>query len=253
MPEGGIDYIESAKKLINSNHGTIHIGMADLKNRDGYRYIDESGKIHPASIIKCFILEYAYLSIHAGNVGLNDDLGGKTLRNRLNLMIQISCNDSTAYVISHFGRANIDKWLVENYKHTRLYSNFRGTNFEDKENSSSVEDTIDFLERLYRNAHEEPYKSMWYTMLGTTFSRAKIPAGVSGFPNVRVANKSGSFNSTLTADHDMGIVIRWGSDGKVEIAYALVFYSFSKENATTFSAARPAIVSMSKYIFELIS
>jgi hypothetical protein len=255
VPAGMIDIIAQAQELLDSSHGEFYIGLADLKNPDGYRHIDYSGVIHSASTIKAFVLEYAYLQIHAGKADLNTVIRGRTLKERMDLMIQISCNSSTADVILHFGRAEINDWLYENYKHTRLYADFAGYSVIGENNSSNVEDSIIFLERVYQNSHEEPYKSILNVMLGTA-TNAKIPSGVVDFPNVHTANKTGSFfceTRGLAVDHDMGIVIKRDDEGNAETAYAIVFYTFSPSNTRSYSNARPAMVEISRFVYEQMS
>jgi hypothetical protein len=226
--------------------------MADLMNPDGYRHIDDSGIIHPASTIKCQIMEYAFLEIHKGNADVRDMAGGLSLQTRIERMIRVTCNDSTAFVIAHFGRAAIDAWLMENYKNTRLYSDFAGYNHENKYNATCVEDNIDFLERMFQNRHSGAYKDMFEVMVGTE-TRAKIPAATDDLPNVGTANKTGSFyDSTYAADHDIAVVFGTDENGEIIFAYALAIYTFSGIIEATYSAARPAIISMSRDIYERV-
>ncbi|MCL2018680.1 MAG: class A beta-lactamase-related serine hydrolase [Oscillospiraceae bacterium] len=248
------DYITNAKKLLGEEHGKVYIGMADLMDPNGYRYEDDPGTIHPASTIKAMVMEYAFLQVKAGNASLDEIVDGTTLLTLINQMIQVSCNESTGSIIARFGRAAIDEWLQDNYKHTRLYSDWRGYNHENKYNQTSVEDTVDFLVKLYRNKDEEPYDRMLEIMFGTTYSRDKIPAATADIASVKVANKTGSFvDGDDTADHDMAIVISYDSDNKIEFAYALVFYSFSPYSEHTYSAARPAIIAMARDIYEQVA
>ncbi|MDR2531374.1 MAG: class A beta-lactamase-related serine hydrolase [Oscillospiraceae bacterium] len=248
------DYIAIAKRLQNDSHGRIYIGMADLMNPNGYRYADEPGTIHPASTIKCMIMEYALLQIESGNAELSSIQDGYTLLYLIERMIQVSCNDSTGSLIARFGRENIDNWLQENYGDTRLYSDWRGYNHQNRYNQTSVEDTIVFLEKMWVNRTAQPYERMLDIMYGTTFSREKIPAATEGIPGVKVGNKTGSFvDGAGTADHDMAVVVKFGSDGEIEFAYALTFYSFSQHVESTYSVARPAIVAMARDIYEQVS
>ena len=252
VPRNVPDYVANARSIVEEKHGNIYIGMADLKDPRGYRHIDD-GIIHPASTIKSMIMEYALLQAAAGKVNLSEDMDGRTLERRIELMIQISCNESTGYVIARFGRAVINDWLIENYAHTRLNSDYRGNNHG--YSATSVYDTIAFMERVFQNRDSEPYKTMFNIMLGTTWSRDKIPAATVGNQNVIVANKTGSFTygENLAADHDMAIVTEVTSSGEIISAYALTFYTFSRAADANYSVARPAIISMSRDIFEQVS
>jgi len=254
VPHGVADFVGFAQTQLTGAHGEYYIGMADLLNPDGYRHIDDSGLIHPASTIKCQIMEYALLQVHAGNADVSEMIDGLTLMYLIERMIQVSCNDSTGSLIARFGRANIQSWLDVNYPDTELNSDWRGYNHNSEYNASSVRDTIAFLERVWKNRDEQPYERMLDIMFGTTFSRLKIPAVIEEFEGVKIANKTGSFiDGAKTADHDMAIVIKYGANGDIEFAYALTFYSFSQFiDEETYSAARPAIISMSLDIYERV-
>ncbi|MCL2634295.1 MAG: serine hydrolase [Oscillospiraceae bacterium] len=248
------DYVAEAKRLMTPENGDIYIGMVDLKKPNGYRYVDDCGGIHPASTIKAQIMEYALWQVIYGNAALNDNVGGYTLKHRIEQMIQVSCNESTAYIIAKFGRENIDNWLLENYPNTRLHSDWVSFNPDGIFNTTTVEDNIVFLENMFHNREYEPYKTMLDIMFNTTWSRDKIPAATVNIPNVTVANKTGSFvDGAATADHDIAIIIEWGTNGEIITAYALAFYSFSNYTESTYSAARPAIIAMAQDIYENIS
>jgi len=242
-----LDFVETAKRIINPIHGDIYIGMSCLTTSN-YRYIDNSGAIHPASTIKAFIMEYALLQVHAGNAELDEVYDGVTLLFSIAQMIQISCNPSTGTVIARFGRESIDDWLLENYEDTRLFDDWRGE-YVGQFNTTSVEDTIVFLEKLWINREDEPYKLMLEIMFGTVHSREKIPTATEGIAGIYIANKSGAFISEgLTADHDMAIVVKRDFQGEIEFAYALTFYSYSIPAYGVFPA-RPAIIDMALDIF----
>jgi len=249
------DYAEIAKRLLTPEHDRVYVGMADLINPSDYRYFDDPGSIHPASTIKTQIMEYALLQIQAGNGSLEEIYDGFTLKYLIERMIQVSCNDSTGSLIARYGRVNIDNWLQESYKHTRLNSDWRTYSKTDgRYNETSVEDTIICLERIWDNRETEPYSTMLNIMFGTTFSREKIPAATEGIEGVKVANKTGSFiDGADTADHDMAIVVKYSENGEIEFAYALTFYSFSPYVESTYSAARPGIVAMARDIYEQVA
>jgi len=248
------DYVEIAKRLQTDSHDRIYVGMADLMNPNGYRHSDNPGIIHPASTIKTQIMEYALLQIQAGNGSLDEIYDGYTLKYLIERMIQVSCNDSTGSLIARFGRGNIDNWLMESYKYTRLNSDWRThSTIDGRYNETSVEDTIICLERIWQNRKNEPYSTMLEIMFGTTFSREKIPAATEDIAGVKVANKTGSFiDGADTADHDMAIVVKYNSNGEIEFAYALTFYSFSPYVESTYSAARTGIVAMARDIYEQV-
>jgi hypothetical protein len=248
VPEGFPDLVANAQALIDYNNMTFFIGVADLMNPDGYRHIDNSGQIHPSSVIKMWIMEYAYLQIYAGNGNLSDIISGNSLRWHIQEMIQLSCNTSTAHVISYFGRANIDNWIQRNYPNTRLHSDLRGNYFEGRTNTTTVADTIAFLENLYNKRNEEPYTTMLNLMVNTR-TRAKFPAALSHRPEVTVANKTGSFIFFDAADHDVAIIIGRDENDRVQLVYAFVLYTFSRPYEPTFSYGRATFFDVTRSIY----
>jgi hypothetical protein len=232
------DYINLARTLLDNNKMTFFIGMVDLNDPDGYRHIDDSGELHPSSVIKLWVAEYVYLQIHEGNGNLNDVLYGQTLEHHLTQMIQFSNNESAGYIISKYGRQNIDNWIKQNYKSTRLFSDFRGNYHQNKTNQTTVEDTVELLEKIYINRFTEPYSTIFTVMRGTK-NIAKIPTAMSIYPEVRTANKTGSFIYYCAVDHDVGIIYGFDEAGRIQLAFAIVLFTFSKPDEPTFSSARP--------------
>ncbi|MCL2071367.1 MAG: class A beta-lactamase-related serine hydrolase [Oscillospiraceae bacterium] len=250
IPPGMDDIVgETLSALVNYNRMNFYIGVVDLMDPiNGYRHIDTSGGLHPSSMIKTWIAEYAFLQIQNGNANLNDIIAGSSLNYHLRQMLQVSDNESTAYIIEHFGRENIDEHLKENYSYTRLNSDLRGFNYLGNHNAASVSDSLALLERIWYGSHSEPYSTMLSIMFNSR-TRSKIPAALSRFPGVSVANKTGSYIDEAAADHDMGIVVEYDAYGNIVVAYAIAIYTFSQpQTGAAFSAARPTILSVVQHI-----
>ena|GEM_PF-1888290 len=248
IPEGGIDFVRIARRLIDHDRMSIYIGVVDLLDPNGYRYIEDSGIVHPASLIKSWIMEYAYLQVYMGYATLDDNIFGMSLEQRINFMMKDSCNNSTGLIIRHFGRANIDAWLTKGHSYTRLNSDFRGYNAGGRVNSSTVAEIIDFLERLFYNRYNEPYSSMLQIMLNSR-TRDRLPESVAGFENVAVATKTGAFiHDRRATDHDMGIIISYDEHGEIKFAYAIVMLTFSRPGMVV-SVARPTLIKVARDIF----
>ena len=250
IPNGTPDHFTKAKKLIDYNKMTVYVGIADLLDPDGYRHLDASGSLHPSSVIKMWIAEYAYLQVEAGKANLSTSIGnGSSLKYYISEMMGMSCNVSTAHIISYFGRANIDNWLQKNYHNTRLHADLRGNYSEGRTNATSVRDTITLLEKIYHNRNRTPYQNLYNDMLNAR-TRAKLPAAMERYPEVRVATKTGSFIHVTTADHDVGIIIGRDKNGNIETAFAIAIYTFSQAYKPTFSTARPTLYGIARLVYE---
>jgi hypothetical protein len=248
VPNGVPDFVNNSQSLINFDEMNFYIGMTDLLDPKGYRHIDNSGAIHPSSVIKLWIGEYAMLQIQAGNGSLNDVLVGGTLRYHIQEMMQMSCNTSTAIVISYFGRTNIDNWLVENYYDTRLHSDLRGNYSQGRTNCTSVRDTVRILEKIFQNRHTDAYGTL-FNMMVNTRTRAKLPTALAHHPEVVVASKTGSFIYYNAADHDVGIVVGHDVNGNINVAFTLVIYTYSRPFQPTFSVARTTLYHVTQNLY----
>jgi hypothetical protein len=247
-PKGTADHVKSAKKKIDYNRMTFFIGVSDLLDPKGYKHIDASGALHPSSVIKMWIAEYIYLEIEKGNAKLSDIAGSATINYHITEMMGLSCNGSTARLIQHFGRSNIDKWMQQNYTNTRLHADLQGNYSQGRTNQTSVRDTITLLEKIYQNRNRTPYKNLLSQMTNTR-TRAKLPRALEHLPEVRVACKTGSFVYFSAADHDVGIVLGHDKNGKVQVAFAIALYSFSNAHQPTFSVARPTLYGIVRDVY----
>ena len=227
-------------EMVDYSRMNFYIGVVDLLDPNGYRHIDDSGEIHPSSVIKAWIAEYAYLQVAAGNARLTDIVSGSTLLYHIKMMMQDSCNSSTARVITYFGRSNIDNWLNENYTHVRLHADLRGNYSEGRTNTASVADSIALLEKIWHNQHDGIYGPILEIMFGTRM-RAKLPSLLEPYERARVACKTGSYIYFNAADHDIGIIVEYDEFWNITLAYAVAVYTFSPAHKPTFSWARQTI------------
>ena len=73
----------------------------------------DSAMTPSASVIKVFIMEYAFHQNDLGDVDLEEILGGHTILHLITLMIQQSDNDATNRLIDHFGMDNMNAFFLE--------------------------------------------------------------------------------------------------------------------------------------------
>jgi len=197
---------------------------------DGVWYSsDESSAMPAASVIKIFIMQYAYLLIERGELAESDMIGGHTVRRLIELMVQRSDNTATNILIDRFGMENINQFILEQgfsdtvLQRRMLDMDARNQGFD---NYTSTRDAMEFLRRLYDNRMVFPYSEMLEIMEGQEI-RTKIhlflPSGTV------VASKTGELPDV---ENDMGLVFTEGG------VFAIVVFSDGVRNTT---AARQAI------------
>jgi beta-lactamase class A len=195
-------------------------------------------------------MEYALLQISQGVGCLDDVISGRTLREHIERMIQLTCNTATSHVIRYFGRGNIDTWLAEHHSSTRLNYDFANFYHGGRRNSSSVLECIAHLERVFHNRAEEPYAHMYEILLNSQV-RDRLPMATNHLPYVSVATKTGSFIDRGEAvDHDMGIVTATDDNGNIVVAYAIVILTYSAAIDGSVFPARPTLIAVARDIYE---
>ncbi len=129
----------------------------------GLRYSTDSFKAPSASVIKIFIMEYAYDLIENGELSLDETISGSSVRNLLNAMITRSDNSATNVFIDEFGMEKMNSFFKEKgYSDTKLERRMLDTNAMQagKDNYTSVDDVMKFLDKLYENRDTYPYSDM---------------------------------------------------------------------------------------------
>lgn len=174
-----------------------------------YEYSTESYKAPSASVIKVFIMEYIYDRVQNGELSLDEELRGSTVKDLLFSMITKSDNEATNVFIDRFGMESLnDFFKSRGYNDTKLERKMLDTDAmrEGKDNYTSLKDTMRFLDNLYYNKDSYPYKEMLGIMKQQKV-RTKIPAKI---PNTaEVANKTGELNNV---ENDIGIIFTENGD-----------------------------------------
>jgi beta-lactamase class A len=218
---------------LTDTYGEGAVGFMDLST--GYVYNGDDNMMPAASIIKTFILEYAYLQVADGAVSLDTVMDGYTLEENIEQMITVSDNECTDRIIQYFGRQNIDDFLQEHYSKTRLHCTLANTGYYDYDmtaeyNDVCISDMIAILKRFYDNRDSYPYSAMIDVMTRQT-RLSKIPKYIREMEGVTVANKTGSFISEYGyTDCDMAIVFTPGGD----FIFAVLSTSLTEEESRDF-------------------
>ena len=162
-----------------------------------------SAQTPSASVIKVFIMEYAFFQSLDGRLDMEETINGTTIRSLITSMIQISDNDATNMLIDRFGMDALNSFIVgQGYKDTvvgrkMLVFESRGAG---RDNYTSLNDCMQFLEKLYSRREEEPYRQMMDIMKGQqirTKIQLKLPQGAIA------ASKTGELDDV---ENDIGIV-----------------------------------------------
>ena len=166
-----------------------------------YATSGSSSKTPSASVIKVFIMEYAFSQNN--ELDLEEMLNGVTLLSLITRMIQVSDNNATNILIDRFGMDNLNTYFVEQgYTDTVLERKMldytsRSAGFD---NYTSATDCLAFLYKLYDGQDGDPYKQMLEIMRGQQI-RTKIPMKLPA--DIVVANKTGELDDI---ENDIGIV-----------------------------------------------
>lgn len=184
-------------KQIVMNAGQVYYGVHYFE--DGKEFSsNNSAPTVSASVIKVFIMEYAYTQ-----ADLNVMVEGRSLNDWIIPMIQQSDNDATNQLIDYFGMEKLNGFFfTQGYRDTHLERKMLDSDAraQGKENYTSLNDCMTFLKKLYHHKEVYPQSAMLEIMKGQTI-RTKIP---SKLPNgIVVANKTGELDNV---ENDIGLV-----------------------------------------------
>ncbi|MBO0451982.1 serine hydrolase [Enterococcus sp. MJM16] len=160
---------------------------------------DNSAPTISASVIKVFIMEYAFTKADP-----NERIEEKPLSDWIVPMIQQSDNEAANVLISHFGMANLNEYFqTQGYHDTRVERLMldNEARSQGRENYTSLNDCMSFLKKLYQQQAAYPQSAMLDIMKGQAL-RTKIPSKLP--ENVLVANKTGELDN---AENDIGLVL----------------------------------------------
>jgi beta-lactamase class A len=199
-----------------------------------------SSRTPSASVIKVFIMEYAFHLMGTGAFAPDSAVGGSTLSALVETMIQDSNNEATNALIDAFGMEEINGFLAESgYSDTVLQRHMLDNVARSAglENFTSLDDCMRVLEKLYANRETYPYSEMLAIMEGQNV-RTKIPLSLPA--DVSVANKTGELDDV---ENDIGIVFA-ADEGSDYAIVALTYGPFSS------SGARSAIAQLARSAYD---
>lgn len=193
-----IDIVDAQLKKINGN---VQYGIHNYDENS--LYISGVKQLKSASVIKIFIMEYAFNRIASGEISAETMISGETLENLINKMITISDNAATNKLIDYFSMKNLNDFFADNgYISTTIERKMLDTDAmkAGKDNYTSVEDVMSFLDKLYECQNESPYSEMLKVMMNQKVN-TKIRKK---FPNeIVIANKTGELSDV---ENDVGII-----------------------------------------------
>lgn len=196
--------------------GTVHYGVRVYGDQPAELYTD-SGPVPAASVIKLFVMEYAYSCITAGTVTPETQIEGIALSRLIADMITVSDNEATNKLIRYFTMDAMNAYFKEQgYSDTALNRYMLDTEAMNngKDNVSSVKDVMLFLDRLYQKRNQTPCSDMLEIMKRQTRAnkiRKNMPDGVA------IANKTGELPGKV--ENDVGII--FGGTVDFQVVYLI--------------------------------
>jgi len=189
-------------ETLSQSAKSVYYGVYYFKD-DIYITSDNSERTPSASVIKVFIMQYVYDEIAAGKLTEDDVVSGSSIKNLVKTMIQNSDNNATNTLLDHFGMETINTYIKNcGYSDTEFQRKMLDFDAQKngKENYTSLNDVMKFLEKLYNNKETFPYSTMLEIMKGQNI-RTKLPQGIP--QGTVIANKTGELSDV---ENDIGIV-----------------------------------------------
>lgn len=187
---------------LTANAANVYYGVYYFKTDQTFSS-QNSQPTKSASVIKIFIMAYAFQQINSGQLTLTTLINGDSLENLVNRMIQQSDNQAANSLIDYFGMDQLNLFFqTQGYVNTVLQRRMldQAASAQGKENYTSLDDCLLFLKRLYQNQTVNPYAEMLKIMQAQGI-RTKIPSQLPS--GVVVANKTGEL---AQVENDVGLV-----------------------------------------------
>lgn len=206
------DYVNTIKSHMDTINGDCQWGFYLFGDDTGYS--TESYAVPSASIIKVFIMEYAFSLTEKGELSLADNIQGTPLETLIYNMITVSDNDATNILISEFGMDNLNSYFKENgYIDTVVQRKMLDTAAQNAglDNYTSLNDVMSFLKKLYAGKDSGIRADMLEIMKNQQVS-TKIRRNFGS--GTVIANKTGELSNV---DNDIGII--FGENGDMAVAF----------------------------------
>lgn len=232
---------EAYKKLMTDGfknfNGTLSYSLHVYDS--GSASLNDSAPMKSASVIKLFIMEYAYSLMESGELKSDAVISGRSLSSLLESMITVSDNTATNILIDYFTMEKVNAFIQsQGYTETKLQRRMLDTAAASRgeENYTSARDVMKFLDKLYAKKDSYPYRDMLVIMKRQQVStklRRNMPAGV------EMASKTGELSDT---ENDVAIVFTPEGD------YAICCLT----GGGSASAARDAMANLCKRIYDTL-
>lgn len=205
----------------------------------GENFIKNSRKMKSASVIKLFIMEYAYSLMEKEEISSDTQVSGAKLSSLIESMITISDNNATNALIDYFTMDKLNAYFAENgYNDTTIGRRMLDFDAQKagKDNFTSVNDVMKFLNKLYANKGNKYSDDMLSVM-----SRQKVSTKIRrNMPtDVKICNKTGELSDV---ENDAGIVFTQNGD------FAVVFIV----NSTDTYNVQNAIAKTTRQLYDKI-
>ncbi len=226
---------EMMEETFAGGGGTCHWGVYTFAENGYCR--NETKPVPSASVIKLFIMDYAFEQMEAGTLEYTDTIEGVTVKSLLERMITVSDNEATNAFIDRFGMDKLNAYFESaGYADTRV-----GRRMLDydamaagRDNYTSVWDVVQFLKKVYYNQSDWTCADM-LAIMERQQVKTKIPRLLPG--GVRVAHKTGELD---TVENDVGIIFTEDAD------FAVVFLCSDLSDR---ASARDMISNASKKLY----
>lgn len=198
-----VQTVQLDTSALTANSGIVSYGVYYF-NSGKELSSNNSAKMISASVIKVYIMEYIYLQASKNALSLDEQVQGVPISSLVNTMIQQSDNNATNTLIDYVGMDVLNNFFAESgYTDTELQRRMLddAARSQGLDNYTSLNDTMNFLKKLYQHKDQYPYSKMLEIMEGQQVStkiRNKIPQGT------LIANKTGELGDV---ENDIGIVL----------------------------------------------
>ena len=209
--------------IFNRNFASCsgRVSYAYHNYESGESFTHNSQRMKSASVIKLFIMEYAYSLIESGELLPDTPVSGSRVSALIESMITVSDNNATNALISYFTMDKLNAYFADSgYSDTSLGRKMLDFEAQKKgnDNFTSANDVMKFLNKLYSNKDKSPYSDMLDVLSRQKIStkiRRDMPA------NVKICNKTGELSDV---ENDAGIVFTENGD------FAVVFIVNSSDS-----------------------
>ncbi|MBQ7006390.1 MAG: serine hydrolase [Oscillospiraceae bacterium] len=218
--------------------GDVSVAVHDYKS--GYSIAGSDKKMKSASVIKLFVMEYAFSLIDKGEITADTLINGRSLAELMELMITVSDNNATNTLIEHFGMDKLNAYFA--------FAGYTGTvlgrkmlDFDalakGKDNYTTSNDVMKFMDRLYASKDRGSSKQMLSIMKRQKVA-TKIRRDIPG--DAEIANKTGELSDV---ENDVGIIFTPNGDCALVVLI---------NNVTSPQSARDAIAATASDIFDFL-